>query len=193
MMLKDLLKSQELILKIKKFKSEDIFDILVYGSIVRGKDKVNDIDIVIVFNKKKSVNEKLELAEKLKNQLDSLEVEFDVKSADISDFDDSSFIVRQAILAEGYSLINRRFLHERFGFKTFVIFNYSLDNLNYSQKKMFYYALKGRRDQKGLLELKGAEMLGNCIIKVPLVNSEEFKELFKMKGIKCKMENVVVY
>jgi predicted nucleotidyltransferase len=170
-----------------------MFDILVYGSIVRGKDKVNDIDIVIIFNKKGSVNEKLELAEKLKSQLDFLDINVDVKAVDISDFDDNSFIARQAILAEGYSLIDGKFLHERFGFKAFAIFDYSLGNLNYSQKKMFYYALKGRRGQKGLLELKGAEMLGNCIIKVPLVNSEEFKELFKRRNIEYKMEKSITY
>jgi len=192
-MLKSLLKSQKLILKIKKFKTKEMHDILIYGSIVRGKDRVNDIDVVIVFNKKKSVNEKLELAEKLKSQLDFLDVNVDVKSVDISDFEDSSFIARQAILAEGYSLIDRKFLHEKFGFKAFVIFNYSLKNLNYSEKKMFYYALKGRRDQKGLLELKGAEMLSNCIIKVPLANSEEFRELFKRRNTEYKMEKIIEY
>lgn len=192
-MLKNLLKSQKLISKIKKFKTKDIFDILVYGSIVRGKEKINDIDIAIVLNEKESVNEKLELAEKLKSQLDFLDINVDVKAIDLSDLEDSSFIARQAILAEGYSLIDEKFLNEKFGFKAFVIFNYSLKGLTYSEKKMFYYALKGRRNQKGLLELKGAEMLGDCIIKVLLVDSEEFNELFKRKNIKCKIEKIIEY
>ena len=192
-MLKNLLKSQKLISKIKKFKTKEIFDILVYGSIVRGKDNPNDIDIVIFLNGIKSVNEKLELAEKLKSNLDSMDLEVDVKAIDLSDLEDNSFIARQAILSEGYSLIDGKFLHEKFGFKAFAIFSYSLKNLTYSQKKMFYYALKGRREQKGLLELKGAKMLGDCVIEVPLTSSEEFKELFKGRGIEYKIENVVRY
>ena len=58
---------------------------------------------------------------------------------------------------------------------------------------MLYYALKGRRKQAGLLRLKGAEILGNCVIKVPIGNSEEFIEFFKRKGIEYKIEKVIQY
>ncbi|MBU1004455.1 MAG: nucleotidyltransferase domain-containing protein [Nanoarchaeota archaeon] len=192
-MLKNLLKTQKLISLIKEFKTKEIFDIVVYGSLVRGKDKPSDIDIAIVLNEEISVNEKLELAERVKNKLDLLGGNFDVKAIGLSDLYDEGFIARQAILAEGYSLIYEKFLHEKFGFKTSVIFKYKLDKLDYSHKKMFYYALNGRRKQKGLLELKGAKMMGDCVVKVPLIHSEEFKDMFKLNGIDYKIENSVEY
>ncbi|MBW2994940.1 hypothetical protein KY312_01170, partial [Candidatus Woesearchaeota archaeon] len=74
-----------------------------------------------------------------------------------------------------------------------VLFTYSLSNLTYSQKKMFYYALKGRRGQKGLLELRKAKQISNCVIEVPLKFSEEFKNLLNMHKIEFKTKNVLTY
>lgn len=190
-MQKDLLKSQKLKSEIKNFKTESIFDIVAYGSVVRGKEKANDLDIAIILNKKEKLNEKLKMAAKLKDGLDFLEIDVDVKTIDILDLLDPTFIARQAILTEGYSLLNRKFLHESFGFNAFTIFTYDLQNLTESQKKMLYYALKGRRGQKGMLKLKGGEQLSNCMIKVPIQHSEEFKSL--MKKLKFNYETILTY
>lgn len=193
MILKDLLKSHKLKSEIEKLKTSDMFDIVVYGSVVKGKEKANDIDIAIILNKTEKLNEKLILAEKAKESLNFLEMEVDVKVVDITDLMDSSFIARQAILSEGYSLLNNKFLHESFGFEAFAIFKYEIENLNLSQKKMFYYALKGRRDQKGFLEMNKGEQLSNCLIRIPIQHSEEFKSLLKLNNITFKQENTIGY
>ena len=52
MILNNLLKSRRLISELKKFKTDEIFDIIVYGSIVKGKEKINDIDLAIILNEK---------------------------------------------------------------------------------------------------------------------------------------------
>lgn len=177
----------------RELKSKEVFDIIVYGSLVRGKQKPNDVDIAILLNEEKSVGEKLEIAERAKSKLDSLGENFDVKSIYISDLNDEGFMARQAILAQGYSLIYGGFLHERFGFASFIIFSYDLKKLSNSRKKMAYYALKGRRKQKGMLELNGAKMIGDCLIKVPLINSDEFEEMFKFNKIDYKKWNSMEY
>lgn len=193
MILSNLLKSQRLASELKKFKSDDIFDIVLYGSIAKGKEKANDIDIAVILAKKTNLNQKLKLAEALKRRLDFLEAEIDVKVIDISDLSDPTFLARQAIVAEGFSLINKKYLHELFGFSVSVLFVYSLSNLTYPQKKMFYYALKGRRGQKGLLELRNGKQTSNCVIEVPLKYSEEFRDLFKENHMTFKTKNVLIY
>lgn len=193
MILKDLLKSQRLISEIKKAKTEDVFDIVVYGSIVRGKHDINDIDIAIILNKKEKLNKKLEMSEHLRRKLDFLKIDADVKTIDIFDLKDPSFVARQAVISEGFSLLNKKFLHLSFGFSTFFIFSYNMRNLTNSQKKMFYYALKGRRGQKGLLAEKNAKEIGNGVISVPLENSEEFKSFFEQHKIDYKIQKVMIY
>jgi predicted nucleotidyltransferase len=193
MTLNSLLKSQRLASELKKFKTSDVFDIVVYGSIVKGKENVNDIDIAVILNKKTSLDQKLKLAEALKTKLDFIGKEVDVKVIDISDLLDPNFIARQAILAEGYSLINKKFLHELFGFSVRILFKYSLSKLTYSKKKMFYYALKGRRGQKGLLKLRNGKQISDCVIEVPVEHSEEFRNLFEQQNIEFETKNIVSY
>lgn len=193
MILNNLLKSQKLISEIKKFKTKDVFDIVIYGSVVKGKEKANDIDVAVILNKKTDLNQKLKLAEALKSRLDFLEFEVDVKVIDITDFLDPTFIARQSILSEGVSLIHKKYLHELFGFSVTTLFTYSLRGLKYSNKKMFYYALKGRRDQKGILELKNGKQISNCAIEVPIKHTEEFKNVFKKHNIEFKTRNLHDY
>ncbi len=193
MTLNNLLKSRRLISELKRFSPKEIFDIVVYGSAVKGKEKINDIDIAVILNRNTELNKKLNLAESLKRKLDFLEYEADIKVIDLNDLLDSAFIARQAIVAEGFSLLHKKFLHELFGFSLSNLFEYSLENLAYSKKKMLYYALKGRRGQKGLLELKKGKQISNCVIQVPLEHSEEFADMFQKHGINFKAKKIVDY
>lgn len=190
---RDLLKSRKLLSEIRKYRSQDVFDIVVYGSIIRGKEKSNDIDIAVILNKEKSLDHKLTLAQQLRKSINFLGKEVDVKVLDIKDFLDPSFIARQAILAEGFSLLHKKFLHELFGFSISVLFTYSLSRLSYSKKKMFYYALKGRRGQKGLLEERGGKQISDCAIEVPLQHLEEFQTVLHMHDISFKLKYILTY
>lgn len=132
------------------------------------------------------------MAASLKDKLRFLGIEIDVKVIDISDLMDPAFMARESIIAEGYSLLKRKFLHEIFGFKAYILFFYELNNLSKSKKKMFYYALKGRRNQKGLITGRGTQ-IGNCILKIKLRYSEEFEKLFKYHNIKYSTERILSY
>ena len=180
---KNLLKLQKLTSKIKEFKAKTVFDIVLYGSYIRGKQGIGDVDIAVILNENSNLDYKLTLAESLKSELDFLPKEADIKVIDLNDLIDPSFIARQAILTEGYSILKKKYLHEIFGFSVSIVFKYDISKLNASKKKMFYYALKGRRDSKGLLYSLGAKQVSNCMVAVPIAHSEEFKELFNRNKV----------
>ena len=186
-MLKKLLKTWISKSELKKFvKINEIQDIIIYGSLIRGKHNFNDIDVAIIINKKTNLNKKLKISQKFRNKFPFENKKIDVKTISKLDLMDPGFIARQAIIAEGYSLLNNEFIHNKFGFVTFVIFDYDLTSLTTSQKKMLYYALNGRRSKKGLLYEKESNDLGNTLVKVPLKHSEEFNDFFKYNNCKFK-------
>lgn len=188
MILKKLLNLQVLNL-IKKFKkeNEEVFDVIIYGSAVKGKSDFNDLDLAILLNKKSSVSNKLKLAQELKSILkNKIDYELDVKGIDILDLMNKEFIAKQGIITSGYLILNKKNISNLFGFNSYSIFVYNLKGLNNSKKTLFRYAIGGRNG-KGLLELKGGEQLGRGSIRIPLIYEEEFKEFFEKFGINYKI------
>lgn len=195
MISRELLNSQAFGL-IKKFRQRyaEIWDIVAYGSSIRGKIGARDIDIAIILSQKTSLDKKLKLAQELRHSLSkSTKSEMDVKSIDLQDIMDPSFIARKAILAEGFSLARKKSLAEIFGFEQFYIFTYSLEGLSHSKKVMFRYALGGRREQRGLLDINRCEQLGKGVIKAPLQHAEEMKDFFERSHIKYKAHMALFY
>jgi len=187
MTLKKLLNIQELRFKIKSFKKQPfVEDILVYGSIVRGKIDIRDIDFAIVLNKNTSLKIKLELAQEFKEEISFLPYETDVKAIDFSDLKDPDFLARQGILREGFSITKKKFFCELFGFKPYTLFNYSLKGIKLSKQKMIYYALRGRRGAEGLIESKNSISLATGLIQAPLEHTYEFQEFFTKNKIDYK-------
>lgn len=180
MILKKLLNLQKLRFNVKKFagKNPEVLDVCIYGSIIRGKTNMRDIDFAILLKNKINVSKKLELAHELKRALKKeLNFEIDAKAVDIEDLKDSTFLARQGILAEGYSILHKKYVADIFGFRTHYIFMFNLKGLSESKKIMFRYALNGRRGAKGIMMLNKCEHIGSGAIKVPIEHSEEFKEL----------------
>jgi len=195
MILKKLLNSQTL-KSIKDFKKEhkEIFDIVIYGSAVRNKSVVNDVDFAIILSKKEKLNKKLNLSQELKSKLRKvIDFEIDVRAVDFEDFLDHSFLARKAILAEGYLILKKKFLYELFGFENYSLFTYSLKNLTNSKKVMFQYSMRGRGGEKGMLEITKSKLCGKGVIMVPLFYTEDFKEFFEKNKIKYKIYTGLYY
>ncbi|MBI4983060.1 hypothetical protein HZC32_00230 [Candidatus Woesearchaeota archaeon] len=196
MTLERLLSLPRLNLIAKKFVSKYnyVFDIVIYGSTVRGKTKIRDVDVALICREGVPVGEKLELAQIFKTQIKPLILhEIDVKCISLSDLTDQTFMARAGILAEGYSLLEKNFISARFGFEPRAIFVYSLAGLSNSKKTIFQYVMKGRRGQTGLLASRDCKHLGSGAIAVPLVHSEEFKQLFERQKIKYTMYPTLFY
>jgi len=182
---------------IKSFikKRNEIWDIIVYGSFVRGKETARDIDFAIILQKDISLDKKLKLAQEIKEILEKKikEYKIDVKTIDIYDFLDAGFLARQGILAEGYSILKNMYLHDFLGFKAKAIIKYELKGLSPSNKKMLYYALKGRRGSKGFLEEIGGKLISKNVLEVPIKYYHKIEQIMLLHKVAFKSEFGMFY
>lgn len=174
-------------------KKNEVWDVVVYGSYARGKVDAHDIDVAIILSKPASIKKKMELCQELRTALSNEEHSMDVKAVDIGDLMNVSFLAREAILAEGRSLLKKGCLAERFGFKNFAIIEYSFKNLTPAKKKMFYYALQGRKKGTGILAKIGGRIISKGVLQVPTAHYEEVVNLFKQHGVGHKTTFVLQY
>jgi len=158
----------------KQYK-EDIKEIILFGSILRGKSVPNDIDILLIFFKTINKDIEYELKKKLTLVFDNISL----ISKSQEQVYVSSFTARESIIFEGYSLVTEEFIASLFGFNSLGIFVYDTKKLNNTNKTRFYYALNGRRKAKGITDALEAIKLSDNIIAVPLQNIEAAKAFFE--------------
>src|SRR3989338_1224151 len=150
-----------------------ILDIVLFGSAVKGKNKPEDIDILIIHKDKKD----FDVSYELKKSLNSLGLNIQVIDKTYPELFKESFQAREGILAEGYSLVYEQPLSAAFGYISFILFKYELKGFNKSGRMRFYYSLYGRDNtQEGMLKKLKAIKFSNTIILCPMKSSEELKE-----------------
>jgi len=170
--------------------NNDIFDIIIYGSIIKGKLKPSDIDVMIIFLKGK-LAERLDRLQEIKNKIKKVvDMKIDIKQMVLKDFFSPGFFARTGVLLEGFSIFNNKPFSETMGFKAFSIFSYTLSGLTHTQKIKIGYILKGR-GSKGLIEQLNGKRLGSGAIKVPIETSIEFEEALQKNNIDYKKKNVL--
>jgi predicted nucleotidyltransferase len=183
-----ILKNLKKLLNSKK-KDKNIFDIVVFGSFIKGKYKPSDIDIVIIFLSG-NLNDRLDKLQEIKFELKKLDnYKFDIKQMVLKDFFSASFMAKTGILLEGYSIFKDQKFIQTIGFKSYSLFWYSLSNLTHTQKVKFNYILAGR-NSKGILKELNATRLTNATIKVPIENSLVFEEILKNNNINFSKKNI---
>ena len=164
---------------ILKEDEEEILDIIIFGSFVKGKEKPKDLDLLVVYKAK--INS--ELSYKIKKQLETFGFEIDLVSKSYSDLFKTDFLAREAYLSEGYSLVQKKFIAEGLGYKSMVIFRYDIKNFNKSQRMRFYYSLYGRNSEGMIKRLKLYKFSERIIISL-IEESENVKEYLNSWGIK---------
>ena len=85
--------------EIKNKYNEEIEDIILFGSYLKGKEFPNDVDVLLIFKKK--VDKKIET--ELKKALNIKNIE--LNSVTKKEFENEDFIAREGIYLEGFSLI----------------------------------------------------------------------------------------
>lgn len=168
-----LLKNINFLTKAKKVyekNKEEILDIILFGSAIKGKEKPADVDILVLYRSK--VN--LDISYELKKELSFLG-EIEIISKTYSQLFDSSFSAREAVLSGGYSLIHKKFLHESLGYSSFMLFKYRLEGMSKTRRMQFYYSLYGRTGEGMLEELKSYKFSENMIL-APMTEGEKMKE-----------------
>ncbi|MGE0792775.1 MAG: nucleotidyltransferase domain-containing protein [Candidatus Woesearchaeota archaeon] len=171
--------------KLKKYLqkkiNETVFDIIIYGSCVKGKSKPNDIDVLVIFNNEFSLKQRLDEIQKIKLE-ENFDFKLDIKQILLQELFSASFLARTGIFLEGISIKQNKLFSETIGFKSFSLFTYDLSNLKHSEKVKFNYILAGR-NKKGIIEELSGIRLVSGAIKIPIENSLIFEEILKNNKI----------
>ncbi|MEK6876138.1 MAG: nucleotidyltransferase domain-containing protein [Nanoarchaeota archaeon] len=180
--MKELLKNTKLMSKVYsiiKENEDEILDIVLFGSLVRGKEKPRDIDLLIIYKTKININ----LDYRIKKEFEFIGFEVDLVSKNYKDLFESSFLAREAYIFEGYSLMQKKFIADGLGYNPMVLFKYDIHNLNKSQRMRFYYSLYGRNTEGMIKKLKLNKFSERIIIS-PVGESEEVKDYLNSWNIK---------
>jgi predicted nucleotidyltransferase len=172
-MLKNL-KNYSILSKIaKKIRSDDIVDIILFGSSAKGKKDPKDIDISVIFRNK--IN--LELNGKINEEYEKKDLNVHVSSLTVDDFFTKPISLMRSIFFEGISLLNKKRILENYGLTAWSIYNYNLTNLKKSDRVRFVYLLKGREKEEGLIKtFKGNFLAPGCFM-VPIEKDNEVLEI----------------
>lgn len=157
--------SRKIYLKNKNF----VFDIVLFGSSVKGKTKPEDIDIAVIFSSKLSQNN----INKILSHFKGFHAEYIFLGELYRE------TLWPTILQEGYSLIHSEFIYKILGFGSSFLFMYGLKGLNNVSKSRFSHALFGRAEKEGLLFEVGGKQIGRGCISVPVENSEKIRSFFE--------------
>ncbi|MBT4540885.1 nucleotidyltransferase domain-containing protein [Candidatus Woesearchaeota archaeon] len=182
-MLKKLLKNttfQSIIKDYYKQNKDNIVDILLFGSIMRGKEKPNDVDLLIISKNPLTNN----ITYNLRKSLKKLDLNFSITEKTYHELFQPSFLAREAFLTESYSLINKKFVSKGLGFINYYLFRYELKGFNKSKRMLFYYSLYGRNNSKGMINKLKAIKFSDGTLLVPIENVEEGREYFNNLEIK---------
>jgi len=177
-------------IELEEYPNNNIVDIIVYGSITRGKENPNDTDILILF-REYDPDVYLELSKK-----------YHVVGIKVDElFTLSSLLVE--VLAEGWSVKYKRPLGEILGiraFKEYIFKKVIYKGKASSKKTSLHYFLYGRKDRNviGLLEETDSLVIRRnpFIIRVSIEKAEIFKtklEAFaKTRGIEIELEEKTI-
>ena len=147
-MLKELLKNREFLKVIEQaLKRPEIIDIMLFGSIVRGKEEPEDIDLLIIYSPQ--LKDYTELGYNLRKTLEKINRKISIIEKKYNEVFAPEFFANEALLSEGFSLRENGFLSDLLGYKSYKLFKYSLGSLSKTKRMQFYYSLYGRGKEMG--------------------------------------------
>lgn len=156
----------------QKYK-EIIVDIVLFGSYVKNKLNPNDIDIAVIIKNRKE-SELLSLMKKF-SVFFNKKVHLNLLLCETMLFNP----LFKTMLKEGISLIDNLPLYKKLGLDSGSIFSFRLINLVKSKKVLFYYALHGKKNQKGLLDKMNGRMLDRTAFFIPISFVDEFQSFLE--------------
>lgn len=161
-------------------KDKEIFDIVLYGSAVKGKIKPADLDIVVIF-RYGTLKERLDKIQEIKRRIKT-KVNVDIKGIVWEELFQEEFFARSGIFLEGISLFSGEPFSKKIGYNSKVLFFYDLRKKNHKEKVKFNYLLNGRKGE-GILKKINALRLTPGVIEVSVEHCLEFEEILKLHQI----------
>lgn len=169
MVLKKHLRLQNLkknLLAIYRKNKNKIFDIVLFGSVVKAKEFVSDIDIAIIFKtyKDESILNKIKLLGK------NIHVDYTLVNELYNER------LWRTLIREGVSIVYNKKLSEIFGLKCFGLFTYNLTKIK--RKSRFSQVLMGYKSESILKKVDG-KILRPGVILVPIDKVEFLRTFFE--------------
>lgn len=175
-----LIKSKEFLRlrkKVNKLLSEEIVDVILFGSSVKEKILPTDIDIAVIF--RNSIKRGI-----LKKFQDSLGEKYHITLLVVDQFFTKPHSLAKTLIFEGISLISNKKISNNFDLQSFTLYTYELTKEKPSKKVRFVYLLKGRAGNKGMIEQFNGRYISPSSFIIPVEQDEEMLEIFKRWGIK---------
>lgn len=160
-------------------KQKEVEDILVFGSLVRGKEKPGDIDILVIFKNTVIKEAEYEIRKEIAKKYENISI---ISKTQTTLFD-AAFDAREGILFEGKSILKQKTLLEQYGYASLGMFKCHFKGWTKLQKTKYYYALNGRDTQKGIVEELRCIKLADSVFLVPLNNIELFRSFLEFWNI----------
>jgi len=151
------------LLSIYKKNKDKIFDIVLFGSAVKGKEFVNDIDAALVFKVKD---------ENILSDIRKLGVHVDYVMLD-EIYDESLW---KTLIREGVSVVHGKDVSSIFGFQSYGLFTYNLTSVK--RKSRFSQVLMGYKSESILKKVSG-KILKPGVILVPISKIELFRSFLE--------------
>jgi len=171
-----------------EFKDKSIFDIVLYGSVARGKINYRDIDIAVIF-KSGNLKERLDKIQKIKQKVNLNNL--DIKALLLEELFQDEFFARSGIFLEGISISSGENFSKKMGFEGWVLFVYNLKNKNHTEKVKFNYLLSGRNSVGMVKKLKG-KPLAPGVVQIPIIHSLEFEHLLNLHKVDFIKKGILV-
>jgi len=152
----------------KWLKKKEIDDIIVFGSALKGKKNINDIDVAIVFK---------EFSEKVWNEINNVEGKYHFSKTSFSKFLEEP-LFWGTLIHEGYSLKHKEMVSNIIGMMSYFLFEYELDNLSRTQRQILSHSLYGSGGRESFLKSIDGKKLGNKKVRIPSDKSEEMRSFF---------------
>lgn len=170
---RELKKSLKKLLKTYK----EAKDFIIFGSLVKGKYAPKDIDIALVTDK-----EDISFVGEVKDQLNikNLDVEI-IKPEEIY-----QTRLGLALITEGFSIKNNKFLREKLNLFPMKIYTYKIKNLTQTKKVLF------GRGLNYIIKDAKAVRLGAGSIMVPIENSNKFEDFLETWNLKYTTKEYLV-
>lgn len=157
--------------KLKRLLSDNVVDIILFGSFVKGGFS-KDIDIALMVKAKLDIEDiKKEINEIIKEE----------KDIQIIDLDSIYSPIWLTLIKEGFSVNKNKFFFELYKIEPVVLYKYSLEKLTNVQKVQFERGIKQILGDKGTY-------LTRSVVVVPIDLKNRFMDFLKTWNIyyECK-------
>ncbi|HLC46194.1 MAG TPA: nucleotidyltransferase domain-containing protein [Candidatus Nanoarchaeia archaeon] len=161
--------------KIFEAHKGSVFDIIIFGSLVKGKEDVSDQDVCVIFLKKED------------KALDKVGAIPGVHSGYLMLEELYSQPLWKTLLREGYSVKSGKALAEIFGERRYGLYTYDLRGMK--RKSRFSQILKGYRSESILARVNGI-LLKPGVVLVPIERVELFRSFLEVWKAKYSLKYI---